>query len=85
MLLKRRMPRVACSVLSVATMLLGGIIAGCDSGSKEAVITQDQKNRAAAVSQAEEDTTVINKRTGKKGAIGKSIKGNIGGGAAVAD
>jgi hypothetical protein len=80
MVFKRRMPRLACSVLTLATALSAAGFTGCDSNT-EAVITPEQKNRAAEIQKAETDGTAVGKAKGKKGAQGRSIKGNIGGGA----
>jgi hypothetical protein len=78
MVFKHRMPRLACSVFALATMLSAAGITGCDSGTN-AVITPEQKNRATEIANAEKDAPVANKRTGKKvGGVGKSMTGRMG-------
>jgi hypothetical protein len=77
------MPRLACSVLSIATMLSAVGVTGCDSGT-EMVVTQTKKDAAAGNAKAL-DEPLINKRTGKKVGMARSFKGYAGGGAATKD
>jgi hypothetical protein len=79
------MPKVACSVLSLATVLSATmIITGCDSSgelSKDALKTQTQDIRDSANKQDAAATALLKGKGGKAGAKPtlKSIKGNIGG------
>ena len=59
------------ATLSAAT------IAGCDSGPSSTELSESKKARTEAINQAEQDP-VTKTRSGKKGAIVKSIKGRGG-------
>jgi hypothetical protein len=81
MRLKLRMPRVAWSVVSLATMLSAGFIAGCDSGPNQAEVDKSKQERAEAIAKADAEDPGKFKKAGKKPAeVPKSIKGRLGGG-----
>jgi hypothetical protein len=55
-------------------------IAGCGSGPGEAVVSQEKKERAAAIAKDDAADEAGGKKMGKKvNAGGKSIKGRLGG------
>jgi hypothetical protein len=74
------MPKPAGFLSFLSAVLLGPLTVGCGPGADSPEVIKEKQQRAAAIREAEEpDAKTAKTSRGKQSAIGKSIKGRLGG------
>jgi hypothetical protein len=74
------MPKPARFLSFLSAVLLAPLTVGCGPGPDDPEIIKQKQQRAAAIREAEEPDAATKKTTrGKQSAVGKSIKGKLGG------